>query len=552
MLNQILNSQTKTITFAAILLFFSGLVSRALGLVRDRLLAGYLGAGEELDIYFAAFRIPDFVYGILIMGGVAAVFLPVLSESFKRGAKSGWELTNNVLNCFLVLLIFVCGILALITPFLVKFIAPGFSPEAQTLTVSLARIMFLSPILLGLSSIFSGILHYFNRFLVYGLAPIFYNLGIIFGILFFLPVFGLPGLAYGVILGAFCHLLIQIPMAVISGYSYQPFLNFKHSGLLRIFKLMAPRTIGAAAYHLNLLVVTAIASTLAAGSISIFNLSNNLQYFPIGLIGVSFALASFPRLSRAWAERNRGKFSENFSSTFRQILFFVIPISFLMFLLRAQLVRLAFGAGQFTWLDTRLTAACLGLFCLGIFAFSLIPLLARMFYSFQNTRIPAVIGVISMIVNVILCFLLVWLLGFSNIFRDFLVNLLKLQGIENIQVVGLALALSLSGIVQFSLLFAALLKKIREINLNEICDSFIKIILAGVFMCLAVYSTLYFVAGFVNMQTFFGVLYQTVSAGFVGILVYLFLSFLLKSPELRILKSAISKEFVKHGPSANS
>ena len=293
MLLRLFNSQTRTVTFAAILLLVSALISRFLGLVRDRLLAGKFGAGEELDIYFAAFRIPDFVYGILIMGGVAAVFLPVFSEYFKKDQEQAWKFASNLLNCFFILLVVVCGILAFFTPLLVNLISPGFSPENKELTIALTRIMFLSPIFFGLSSIFSGMLHYFNRFLAYSLVPVIYNLGIIFGIVFLVPIFGLYGLAYGVILGAAFHWLFQLPVARAAGYKYLPILNFRNFGLLKVFKLMVPRTIGAAAYHVNLIVVTAIASTLTAGSISIFNFANNLQYFPIGLIGVSFSMAAF-------------------------------------------------------------------------------------------------------------------------------------------------------------------------------------------------------------------------------------------------------------------
>ena len=201
-------------------------------------------------------------------------------------------LFRSALNCFLVLLIVISALLAIFAPYLIKFIIPGFSKENMDLAVSLTRIMFLSPILLGISSIFSGILHYFNKFLVYSLSPILYNLGIIIGILFFLPAFGLRGLAFGVILGAGLHWIIQIPAAKSSGYRYSFIFNFKNSGLVKIFKLIIPRTVGSAAYHINLIVVTAIASTLTAGSITVFNFSNNLQYFPLGLIGISFALAS--------------------------------------------------------------------------------------------------------------------------------------------------------------------------------------------------------------------------------------------------------------------
>ncbi|PIR01970.1 MAG: murein biosynthesis integral membrane protein MurJ [Candidatus Nealsonbacteria bacterium CG_4_9_14_0_2_um_filter_37_38] len=545
MLDKIFNSQSKTVTFAAILLAGSAIISGLLGLIRDRLLAGKFGAGEALDVYFAAFRIPDFVYGILIMSGISAVFLPVFAEYFNKNKEKAWELTNNVLNCFLILLILLCGILAIFTPWLIKFVAPGFGGEQKALMISLTRIMFLSPIFFGLSSVFSGILHYFNRFLVYSLAPILYNLGIIFGILFFVPLFGLRGLAYGVILGAFCHLAIQIPAARNSGYRYLPFFNFKYPGLVKIFKLMFPRTIGATAYHINLIVITAIASTLVVGSIAIFNFSNNLQNFPIGLIGSSFAIAAFPALSRAWANGQKEKFLENFSLVFRQILFLIIPISLLTFLLRAQIVRLILGTGQFGWIETRLTAACLGLFCFGIFAFTFIPFLARTFYSFQDTKTPVLIGITSMGLNIILCFFLVWLLSFPNVFNQFLISILKLQGIQNIQIIGLPLALLISGIFQFSLLLLFLRKKIGDIKLKEIWKSLQKILFAGILLIVFTYLTLHFVANFVNMQTYFGVLTQTILAGLMGIFIYILITFFLKSPEIKTIKSAIFGQFTQ-------
>ena len=550
MFNHIFNSQTKTVTSAAILLVGSALISRLLGLIRDRLLAGAFGAGSELDVYFAAFRIPDFVYGILIAGGISAVFLPVFSGYFNKNQEEAWKFTNNVLNCFLVLLILICAVLVIFTPLIIKFIVPGFDEENRSLTISLTRIMFLSPIFLGISSIFSGVLHYFSRFLAYSIAPILYSLGIIFGILFFVPIFGLWGLAYGVILGAVLHWVIQIPAAKSSGYKYKPIFNFRYPGLIKIFKLMIPRTIGEAAYHTNLIVITAIASTLAIGSIAIFNFSNNLQYFPIGLVGVSFAIASFPVLSRAWVNGEKQKFLENFSSVFRQILFLIMPMSILIFLLRAQIVRLILGTGQFGWLETRLTAASLGLFCLGIFAFTFIPFLARVFYSFQDTKTPVAIGLVSMALNVSLCFLSVWFLGFPNLFQEFMARVLKLQDIGNIAVIGLPLALSISGIFQFSLLLLFLRKKLGDVRLKEIWQSFIKIFFAVILSGGFAYLTLQLTAKakFVDMDTFFGVLVQALSAGIVGILVYILAAFLLKSPEIKTIKSSILRQFSRSSP----
>jgi len=549
-IKSIFYSQTKTVTFAAFILAVSALISRFLGLIRDHLLASHFGAGQELDIYFAAFRIPDFIYGILIAGGITAAFLPVFAEYFERGEEgqksSKWSqealnFTNNVLNIFLFLVILICAVLAIFTPLIIKFIIPGFSPQNAGLTITLTRIMFLSPILFGLSTIFSSILYYFNRFLSYSLSPILYNLGIIFGILFLVPIFGIFGLVYGVIIGALFHLLIQIPAVKMSGYHYKPIFDFKGSGIKKIFKLMLPRILGTSAYQINLIVVTAIASTLVAGSITVFSFSNNLHYLPISLIGTSFAVSSFPAFSRIWANGQKNKFLESFSSSFRQIIFLIVPISLIVFLLRAQLVRLILGTGRFGWLDTRLTAACLGLFCFGILGESVVPLLSKTFFALQDTKTPVLIGIFSMLLNISFSFLFVFLLKFSNLFSNFFRNFLKLHDIRHIAIIGLPLSLSVVALVQASLLLIFLHKKFGRIRAKEIAFSGIKILTAGFLMFLVTYFIRNISSNFVNMSTFFGIFFQTVLAGGAGIIVYFLVVFLLKSSELKTIKSAFLK-----------
>lgn len=545
--NKIFNSQTKTVTFAAILLSLSALISRILGLVRNGLLAGYFGTKSEANVYLAAFRIPDLIYNLLIVGGLAVAFLPIFSEHYSKNKEKAWEMTNYLLNVFLFFLILASLVLFIFTPWIVKIIVPGFSPQEKVLTALLTRIMFLSPIFFGLSSVFSGILHYFNRFLSYSLAPILYNLGIIAGILFFYPIFGLLGLAYGVILGAFCHWLIQIPSAKNCGFRYRFLFNFKHPDLRAIFRLMVPRVLAIAAQQINLLVITAIASTIIGG-VAIFSYANDLYYFPVGLIGIPFALAAFPALSRDWSTGQKKKFIKSFSSIFRQILFLVIPISFLIFILRAQLVRLILGTlgpGEFGWSDTRLTAACLGIFSIGIFASALIPFISRAFFSFQNTKTPTLVAAIAFTLNIIWSLSFVWLLRFSNPFQAFLVNNLKLKGIEDISVTGLPLAFSLAAILQLILLLIFLYKEIGDFRLKEIWQSALKFLLTSLLMGLIAYSTLYIAANFVNMEKVFGVFSQTILAGFSGFLVYFGLAFFFKFPELSTIISSFKKQFRK-------
>lgn len=542
--DKLFNSQTKSLGWAAVLVGISTFISRILGLIRDRLLASQFGAGESLDVYFAAFRIPDFVFGILIVGGITAAFLPVFAEHFTKNKEQAWELTSNILNSFLIILVLTCGLLALFSPQLIKIIVPGFSPESKALTTALTRIMFLSPILFGLSSIFSGLLQYFHRFLAYGLAPILYNLGIIIGILFFVPVFGILGLAYGVILGALLHLLIQVPAAINTGFKYKAIFNLKMPGLKKIFVLMVPRIISQASYHLNLVVITAIASLLTVGSVAIFNFSNNLQWFPVGLVGVSFAVASFPTLSRTWANGQKKEFLESFSSVFRKILFFIIPATVLIYLFRAQLVRLILGAGKFGWWETRLTAASLGLFSFGIFAAALAPLLARAFFSFQDTKTPTLISIASMILNIIFAFFFVWVFSSVNFFQRIFTDFLKLQSISDVRVIGLPLALSLSGIFQFALLYLILKKKIKEFwPGREISLSFKKIALASLLMGFLGYLIRQLITPFINMQTFNGVFIQTAIAGFFAIAFYLVLTHYLGLEEIDSIKKSFLNKF---------
>ncbi len=535
MWNRLFNSQTKTISSAAGILGLSALISKILGLFRDRLLAGYFGAGSQLDIYFASFRIPDLVYNILIAGGIVVAFLPLFSKYFSKDKETAWQFTNCVLNIFLFLLILISLVLSIFTPFLIKIIAPGFNLEQKTLAIALTRLMFLSPIFFGLSSIFSGVLHYFNRFLIYSLCPILYNLGIIFGIIFLTPLWGVFGVALGVILGAFFHMAIQIPSVVNCGFRYRPIFNFRHPGIKKVFFLMVPRIFGMASQQINLIVITAIASTLSVGSIAIFNFSNNLQYLPIGIIGIPFATASFPILSRFWVDNEKEKFIEKFSSIFCRVFYLIIPVSILMILLRAQIVRLILGTGQFGWLETRLTAASLGLFCLGTFAIALIPLIFRVFFAFQDTKTPTLIAISAMFLNIGLSFVFTWFLKFPNFFRTFMEQFLKLEEIEDISVIGLPLAFSIAGIFQFILLLFFLYKKIGDFKLKEICNSCLKIISASILMSGGVYFTLHLIAPLVNMQTFLGVLIQSAVAGLTGIFIYFIITWALKSPELKAI-----------------
>ncbi len=540
MIRRIINSRSKTITFSAVLIAFSVGISAILGLLRDRLLVSYFEVGD-LDVYFAAFAIPDFVYGILITGGIVAAFLPVFSSTYEKNNEEGWCLVNNTLNVLFLLLIFFCGILFIFAPIIVKLIAPGFSGESLELTVLLTRVMLLSPIVLGVSSLFSGVLQYFDRFLVYSLAPILYNVGIIFGIFFIVPTFGIMGLAYGVILGSILHLLIQIPSAYTTGFSYKPVVNLKQKELRRIMYLILPRVVSQASSRVNVIVITALASLLTAGSISVFNLANHLQSFPVRVIGVAFAVAAFPSFSKSLATHEKGRFLNNFSSVISQVLFFIIPISFVTFLLRAHIVRLVLGAEGFGWKETQLTAASLGIFAFSFFAAALVHILIRVFFSFQDTKTPLIASLISMGTNIALSFFFVWLLGFDNMFRGFVASFLRLTAIADIEVVAFPLALLFSTILHFVLLMYLLRARVGGFKGLGIKDCLERTLLASLIMAMMTYLSLRVAGHFIILETFTAVLSQAVIAGGVALVSYLTISILLKSPELFTIKNAFKR-----------
>jgi len=546
MIQKLLNSQAKSISSASLILALSYMGSALLGLFRDRLLAGTFGAGSELDVYYAAFTVPDFIALILIFGAISAAVIPIFSSYLIESKEDAFKYASVFLNIFLGFLILVCVVLMIFTPYFISFIAPGFSGEKKELTVQLMRIMFLSPIILGASNVISGILQVFHRFLTTALAPLMYNLGIIAGILFFYPAMGIKGLAWGVVLGGVLHLLIQVPAFIFSGFRYKLDFNFKHPGVSKTLGLMAPRSLGLGAGQLNTVAITAIASTLASGSIAIFNLANNLSSIMVNAVAVSLSTAVFPSMSMAFLQAEEQRFLEKFSGAFRQIIFLTVPISILILILRAQIVRVVLGAGKFTWLDTRLTTACLGILAFSLFAQGLILILSKTFYAAHNTKIPAIVSGATVVFNVILSLFLVQLIKTSEGFSLFLQFALRLENVANLGVVGLALAFASTLILESFLLLYLLYKKFPKLKSKDISDSLYKIIIASAIMAFFTYLTRQLLVQWeiIELSTFWAVFFQLALSGAVGVLTYAGATYFLKSPELKTIYNSFIKKFL--------
>lgn len=509
-ISQLFHSEN-SIRGASIILIITLALSNVLGLLRDHFLAAYIPT-SQLDIYFAAFRIPDLIFNFLILGAISSVFIPIFCD-YIAGKKlsEGWKVTNSLLNIAVAVMIGFAVLMFFLMPWAMQLVVPNFSPEKFDKTVLLSRILMLTPIFFAASYIISGVLNSFKRFLAYSIAPLIYNLSIIVGTLILGAKIGVLGVVYFVVIGSFLHLIVQLPSAVKMGYHYQFMFNWNNPSVKRIFKLMIPRTIGMGMSQIMLVVYTAIASALTAGSISAFNFANNIQTMPTVVFGTSFATAIFPTLTTAIAEKNYQKYAFYFNRSVRTIAYLLIPISVIFILLRAQIVRLVLGAGQFEWSDTKTTALTLGFFSVSLIAQGLIPLLTRAFFAHKDTKTPMYISIVTVIVSVILGYYLSQKMG----------------------VAGLALAFSIGSYLNALILYIAM-KKLSGFSFDfSIVISVIKISVSAVVMGVVIWFLNHQLVKIVDMQTFLGVLEQTLISSISGAVVYLGLTYLFRCEEIQ-------------------
>jgi len=507
-----ISSKKLTIGNAAFILAATGLLSNVLGLYRERMIAGAFGAGRMTDAFYASFRLPDTIFNLLILGALSSAFIPVFVEKLaEKNDKDAQEIANSFMNFILIAAILFGGVIFVAAPKLVPFLFPGFFNTTTTdsfnmygLTVNLTRIMILSPIFFSISGVFGGILNSYKRFVAYSLAPLIYNTSIIVSVVFLKGYFNPPiyAVTVGVIVGAILHALIQLPSVIATGYRWKPIIDFKRGQVARIIKLMIPRALAIGASQINLLIDTFIASFFVGG-ITVLNYANNIQTTPTVIFGISIATAIFPVLSESFSKGDMKEFMKSFSWSARRILFFMIPATAGIIILRAQIVRLIYGIGNFSWNNTYWTTKALLFFAIGLVAQALIPLLVRAFYSIQDTKTPLYISLVTMIINAALS--------------------LTLPFITSLQlgVAGIALAFSIASIVNAVLLFFWLHDKIGALDPDhKIFESTARLILASLLMGFVTYGSLYFFDMFVNTSYVIGLLLQTVGSVTVGALSY--------------------------------
>ena len=555
---RVFNREWSGLHEAAFLLAGTALLSQLLGLARDRLLAHHFGAGQVLDIYYAAFRIPDFLYASIASFVAVTVLIPFLLERLEgdearkseavrlAGAK---RFVNSVFTIFVLAMLTISIIAYFLIPILGHRVVPGFTEGAFNEYVVLTRILLLSPFLLGISNLFGSVTQSMRRFFVFAAGPVLYNIGIIVGIVFLLPRFGLPGVVWGVVLGALMHLLIQLPVLLTERIVPRFTFAIDWRAIRSVVLLSIPRTIALSSTQLAAIILVQFASQIGIGSIAVFTLAMNLQSIPLAIVGMSYSVAAFPTLAKLWTGGNKEQFASQIVAATRHIMFWSFPAIVLFIVLRAQIVRTILGSGAFDWTATRLTAAALALFALSVVAQNLVLLFTRSFYAMGKTKLPLIGNVIGGVLVVLFSWILLFTYDTHPVFRYFAETMLRVDDMYGTKILMLPLGYSIGMISNVLILLYFLHGQFPGI-IAAVKKAFLHSFTAAVIMGFVAYHSLQVFAMILNIDTFLGIFTQGVLSGLIGICAGVFLLRLMDNQELKEIWGSLHHKFWKQKPIA--
>ena len=511
----LLLKQQTNILSAAFVLMITVMISYILGLVKLRLLGSIFGLSDVVGIYITASKLPDFLFQIIISSALSTAFIPVFSDYLAKGRKEeAHQMASSLLMIGMVIFLILAVVLSLFAPFFLQFfnLGGGFSPDQLVLMTNLLRIILIGQVLFIVGTFFTALLQSYNHFFIPGLAAALYNLGIILGLIFFAPMFGIYSAAIGVIIGAFFFVIVQLPLIHKTGFRFRPILKIRNPGVIAVGKLMGPRTIFSFISQFGGIIAVAFLSFLqsAGRSVAIFDYAQTLAFVPIALFGQTIAQAAFPVLSRE--KDNLEKFKQTFLTSFNQMLYVILPITVLLLVLRIPIVRLVFGADKVDWQATLLTGRTLAYFSVFICSQALIALVSRAFYALHNSKIPLIVGGISTGIMIILAYFFIVVNRF---------------GVES-----LALAYSLANLTQFTILFFLLHRMTGGFDKKTVFISLVKFFITTFITGLALYTPFKLLDDvIINTTRTVGLLLITGISTLAGLGMYLLLTWLFKVKE---------------------
>lgn len=525
---RVLMKQSSSILSAASVITGASLLSAILGLLRNRLLVGsFFGTDlqrQQLDAYWVAFRIPELVFQLLVIGAISAAFIPIYSKYHEKDVKDANLMASSMLNLVL-LVFFILSVVIFIGAehFNSLITSENFTPEQVELAASLTRVMLFAQLAFAASNFMTGIIQAHHRFLLPALSPLAYNIGIIIGIIFLTPLLGIYGAAFGVVIGAILHFFIQLPLAYRLGFRFGPIWGgWRHPGVKEMLMLMPPRALAISVDQLELFASVFFTTALPAGSLTVLNLAQQLMNAPTRIFSVPIGQASLPFLSKEAARKQLASFRQTLTQTLNQVLFLAFPASAILLVLRIPLVRLAYGAAQFPWSATLLTGKLVAVFALAIFAYGGTHVMTRAYYALHDTKTPFFIALTNVLISIILMSINAYVLKWG--------------------VLGIGLALTVSTILQFSALITILIAKYHAIDVARLLNSQKKNVFSAALMGIGLWIPMRLLDTWVFDTTrTLPLIGLTLIVSIIGGLVYLVLSIVFKAEELQAFASIVGK-----------
>lgn len=522
---------------AAYLLAGLTLVSQVLALVRDHTFAHMFGAGEILDLYYAAFKVPDFVFALVGSLVSAYVLIPKLSQSNHEESQ---QLISQTVMFLVVGGGLICILLGVFAPQLLFVLYPTFAHSTHAAEfVALERILLMQPILLGVSGILMSVTQIQRRFFLFALSPVLYNIGIIFGTVVLYPTMGLPGIGIGVVGGAVAYLVIHIPIVVSAGLFPRLMVPSLRT-LWQVVKDSVPRSMALGMSTATTLALLSIASRLESGSISVFTLANNLESVPLSLVAASYATAAFPVMAEQVSKQQMDAYKETVTVAARHIIFWSSVITVLVIVLRAHIVRIILGSGAFNWDATRLTAAVLALLILGLLAQGIILLAARAFYAAHRSWNPLFVQLGDAGISVLVALGSLYAAHEYPMFRYFVEALFRVSDVPDSSVLFIAIGATAG---QLAMCAVALLTLrvvapgVASKLARPLFEGFGAAILGGT----AAYGSLLLLGNIAPLTSLIAVFTQGAVAGIVGLAVSAAVLALLENQEFKTLYQTLKK-----------
>ncbi|GAB4026208.1 MAG: murein biosynthesis integral membrane protein MurJ [Candidatus Microgenomates bacterium] len=517
----LLLKENSSILSAAAVIMGASLASALLGLIRTRLLITYFyNDTAVLDVFWAAFRLPDMVFQIIIVGALSSAFIPVFSKYVGNKYESN-KLASSMINAIMLVMLLLTTILLIYARPLSSFVAGGFASAQLDLMTNLTRIMAAAQLFFGFSSFLTGIIQSHQRFLIPALSPILYNLGIIIGIVALGPTIGIYGPALGVVLGAILHLLAQLPLANKLGFHYTPTISPKSSAVSEMLRLMGPRVLTLSLTQIEATIIVTFSSWLNTGTVTLMAIAQQLSTMPVRLIGVPIGQASLPFFAKNSSAKERTELSNMVNHTILEMLYLALPLSAIVLVLRIPLVRLAYGADSFPWAETVLTGKLVAILALSIAARSLTHVLVRVFYALHNTTVPLVANLLSTVINVSVSYYFLF--------------------VARSGILGMAFAITVAGILE-TIILTAILYGYAKFSLRGLLVPLSKILVSTVITGFFLWVPLRILDRMVFDTTrTVPLIMLTLSVSLIGISVYITLSHILKIRELTVFVALVEK-----------